>query len=361
MTHKDLIVTTKYIPDTLVAGVRFLGKREEIRAHLEKIHALAKPYINGSAVVMYHAGDSKNGYDIEVCLPVSQVVEADELKTRTLQGGDMLCATHLGPHDHLMETWKLLSAYIRTHDIGMAEDPGREVYLEDVSTHGDDVEKYVVEIQVPLLLSKWLNRLADGLDHYVNEEIRAQVLAGSEDLSEISTPRERAIWVQGSMERLDAAVNDEEARYQIMTGCSQRFPQERILQLKKVYQETGSVDSVLETMSNDQSWQGASFYEDPEREGYVINVEKIPYDRERFENASDEIEKKVAYCHCPFVRGAIRDQMDISPTFCGCGAGWYRQLWVGILDMPTPVETLETVLHGGERCKFAIHLPVEGK
>jgi len=54
----------------------------------------------------------------------------------------------------------------------------------------------------------------------------------------------------------------------------------------------------------------------------------------------------------------IRDNMDgLSPTYCYCGAGWYRQLWEGVLGRQLEIDLVKTVVRGDDVCQFAIHLP----
>jgi predicted hydrocarbon binding protein len=48
----------------------------------------------------------------------------------------------------------------------------------------------------------------------------------------------------------------------------------------------------------------------------------------------------------------------MSRTYCYCGAGWYQQLWDGIMGQPVRVEVLKSILQGDDRCSFAIHLPL---
>lgn len=67
--------------------------------------------------------------------------------------------------------------------------------------------------------------------------------------------------------------------------------------------------------------------------------------------------KRKHCCHCPLVRNHLGE--GISPTFCYCGSGWYRQQWEGILGKPVKVEILKSLLKGDDICQFAIHLPLD--
>jgi predicted hydrocarbon binding protein len=46
-------------------------------------------------------------------------------------------------------------------------------------------------------------------------------------------------------------------------------------------------------------------------------------------------------------------------TFCNCSAGFHKKPFEVAFGQPVKVEVLESVLLGGERCRFAIHLPEE--
>jgi hypothetical protein len=87
----------------------------------------------------------------------------------------------------------------------------------------------------------------------------------------------------------------------------------------------------------------------------VIISSKAPRDPKAFAAARDDAERRRAYCFCPLVR----DNLDrgMPPSFCYCGAGWYRQQWEGALGAPVRIEIVESVLRGDARCTFAIHLP----
>ena len=81
---------------------------------------------------------------------------------------------------------------------------------------------------------------------------------------------------------------------------------------------------------------------------------------EKYLNEKDEKMKKYYYCHCTWVREALKTgKVEISPTFCACSAGFYKQQWDVILDQTVRVDVLETILDGDPVCKFAVHLPKE--
>jgi predicted hydrocarbon binding protein len=73
---------------------------------------------------------------------------------------------------------------------------------------------------------------------------------------------------------------------------------------------------------------------------------------------TDPVKRRDYYCHCPRMREALRFVAAVSPTYCYCGAGFYKHIWEEILQEPVEIEILETVLKGDDVCRFAIRLPV---
>ncbi len=365
--NPTLEATRKTVDDTLVAGIRFAGQPQDVGTYFRKLVERVGPHNAGPRFVLYHAIIPGGDHDIEVCFPVSEPVgEGEGVTCRTLPGGEMLCTFHRGPYYNpddkekcIGSTWERLFGYMAEREIGATEGPYREVYLEDDVQHGDDAEKYVTEIQIPLMLPVWLERLTAGLDSHAGESVRREIMAGSEDLS-IDTPvPDRLAWIVGAMNRLDAAVGDERTRARIMNGCAHVFPQTTIDRVRKEYERIGSVDDLLQWMRDDPGWQGALFERDPDGDPDAVYVEKIIANRKAYEAATTDVEKRAARCHCPFVRDAIRKAEKVSPTFCGCGAGWFVRFWEGVLGESVRVDVAKSVLQGDDCCRFAIYLPTE--
>ena len=200
----------------------------------------------------------------------------------------------------------------------------------------------------------WLEKFKAALQRFVGQSSVKRVVEDGHPISNRSSPKRKAEWVKGAMERLDALVEDEEVRQEIMQCCSHRFPKSRIMKLKREYQKHGDIDEVLKLMHTDSSWYGLSYYEYPQRMGNIIYVTKIPYAPRRFEVATTPEAKRRAYCHCGWVKAS---KEPISKTFCYCGSGWYKVLWEEILDKPVRVEVITTIASGGDECAFAIHFP----
>jgi len=358
-------VTATQVGDMLVAGIRFRGEYDEAPRRFQQLYEHVKPYVTGKGILLHYFFDESvgPGQDLEVCYPVSQPVETDEVKSHVLEGGQMIRAVHVGPlgkrgePGSVTDAWHRVFNHVRQHSIIMDAVPRREVYLEDIQEHGDDAARYVTEVQLAYKFFR-LERLAENLDRLAGEAVRQDVMAGSERYP-LCSFHERAEWYKGAIERLDLLVGDEDTRRRVMITVGDQFPRARIATMRDYYQRTGDLDGLLEIMRADRTLGDRSWYEAPTREGNVIYVTKDPVLPEEYQQATTENEKRAAYCHCRVLAQAIRDGMTISKTYCYCGAGWYQQLWEGILGKPVRIEVVKSILQGDDRCSFAIHLQAD--
>lgn len=221
----------------------------------------------------------------------------------------------------------------------------------------------------------WLRVLSMCLDDIAGEEVKEKILEGSENISSESTREEVLDWSKEAMEKLDSLV-DEDQKYEIMTGCSCQYPRANLKEFKQIYFETKNLELVHKKMQE----QFESFLTDTLKledkyvkeiitrnmgmagklEGNKIIATKIPksaYIKKWFDE-TDPAKKRALFCHCPRIRDALIDTNKTLPDhYCLCGAGFYRGIWEEIIQKPVKVEILETVIHGGEVCKIAIHLP----
>jgi len=95
------------------------------------------------------------------------------------------------------------------------------------------------------------------------------------------------------------------------------------------------------------------------KKGNTIIATKIPKSGYLIEymQETDPERKRRLYCHCPRIRDVLKTCETISPTYCYCGAGFYKGIWEEILQRPVEVKVLESVLKGDAVCKIAVHLP----
>ena len=261
----------------------------------------------------------------------------------------------------------------------------------------------------------WLAKFSNCLDKVAGEEIRKEVMAGSESLSSHSSRQEVIDWSKRAMERLESLV-DEERRRAVMTGCACQYPKSELQTVRKQYETTRDIDLVhrmlqeqFESFLRDtlalsdeltgevvrRGWglagvknpghrpgllprkkpleaaapkppltippwpqTGASWLF-PVKRGNTIIAIKIPKSGYLVEymKETDPEKKRQYYCHCPRIRDVLKTSETISTTYCYCGAGFYKGIWEEILQKPVEVEVLESVLQGDEVCKIAVYLP----
>jgi predicted hydrocarbon binding protein len=221
----------------------------------------------------------------------------------------------------------------------------------------------------------WLAKFSGRLDEIAGEEIRKEVMEGSEELSSRSSRQDVIVWSKRAMEKLEALV-DEERRKAIMTGCACQYPKSDLQAMRKAYEATRDIelahqmlqqqsesflkntldlseDLVVEIVA--RGWGAAGV-----KKGNTIIATKIPKSGYLVEymRETDPEKKRQYYCHCPRIRDVLKSSETISPTYCYCGAGFYKGIWEEILQEPVEVEVLESVLKGDKVCKIAIHLPL---
>ncbi len=220
----------------------------------------------------------------------------------------------------------------------------------------------------------WLAKFSSCLNEVAGEGIRKEVMKGSEELTTHSSRQEVIGWSRKAMERLDSLV-DEKKRREIMAGCACQYPKSDLQDVRKKYEETQDIDLVHQMLQERfESFLENTLQLDDElvqeivrrgwglagiKEGDTIIATKIPKSGYLVDymKETDPQERRQYYCHCPRVRDALKTSETISPTYCYCGAGFYKGIWEEILQQPVEVEVLETVLAGDEVCKIAVHPP----
>lgn len=188
-------------------------------------------------------------------------------------------------------------------------------------------------------------RVVKGLNSVVRchagNKIGDEIMEGSELLSPSSQCHEFSEWVKGAMIRLDELV-DENTRDHIMRDCGRLCSleyKEIIQSAKERYQKSANLDEFLANEVENR-FPGMSL----ERDGNVLYQ---VYDPGSFENPQR--------CYCTILRGLPPDE-TISVTYCHCSSGFIKSYWEQVLRMEVRVDILESVVSGGRKCRFAIHL-----
>jgi hypothetical protein len=342
------ILYKKLEPEQIAFIKTRVNTRDEIPPLIDSLRATCSEAIKGDAMVIFHGGAVKDGFLIEAAFPVTRPFETKELHTRMLEAAPALTMLHYGAHQTIRESVLKVYDYLGKH-AWTTSLFRREIYrVLDSSTS----EKNVTEVQV--ILHEWDRLFGEGAEKVLGADAGCILMQGAEFVSPDSSIAEYTTWIQGAVERLDALTEDTEKKCLVLSHCAHVFPQERIDHLRTIYLN-GTFDHILQDMYTDDFW-----YEKPGRRGNVIYMRKNPFNPDGYENALTPAERRKAYCHCPFVRPYLDEiPAKLSPTFCFCGAGWYRRLWEGILCQPVKIEHVETLLQGNDQCALTITLPLE--
>jgi effector-binding domain-containing protein len=346
------VIVHKVVGGLQIASIQaIIEKRAELMPLFEPLRRACGEAVCGPALAIFHYGAVKDGLLVEAAYPVSRPVETEAVHTRTLEVRRAWTLVHHGPLDTLRETTGKIFDYIRSH-AGTVGGGTREIYLTIDPSHP---ENNISEVQV--LDHEWHQRLALSVGQVLGEAARQQVMAGIDSVTVESSAEAYRDWVHAAMRRIDTLTDDPGKKYRIVSCCSHVFPQYRIDHLRTIYQQSHEIDDVLREMYQDPDW-----YEDPVRKGNQLHMRKIPFDAEAYEKATTPVERRQAYCHCAFVRPYLTESpAKISPTFCWCGAGWYRRLWEGILGQPISIEHVETLVRGNDCCTLVITLPITAR
>lgn len=336
-------VEYKKIEDTLVLVHRMHGKIGDLPEVFAELKKVAGDAAAGIPVVVHHfpLTDDK-GRTMDVCIPLSEPIESNKFEVTTLEGGIAATAIHKGPYDKITETYRELIPAVYKHGHPIQEN-GREAYP---NLDLENPEKTVVEIQYPIV--GWESNLDKQLERVLGSKKRDYVLSGFDGLTPETEQPERARIIKQALHKLDE-VATEEQKYEALSVCGHKFPVELIEEMRTLYRETNSIDTVIQAMKD-----GHSFYPQLRREGNIIYNKKSPARKEAFENAKTREERMAAICFCPLLKDVWDEMPD---TFCYCSAGWPRRLFEGILETQVKVDVTKSLLKGDDYCEFAIHLP----
>ena len=81
-----------------------------------------------------------------------------------------------------------------------------------------------------------------------------------------------------------------------------------------------------------------------------LSGDTVTFDREKGVITMDSGER--SDCFCPLI-GCLYNTPKVA---CNCSLGWQQHTWETLLQQKVNVELTESVLRGGKRCVFKIHL-----
>ncbi|MFW9882224.1 MAG: hypothetical protein ACFFG0_54875 [Candidatus Thorarchaeota archaeon] len=345
MSLKELGISHKKIEKKNVAYFNFRGEIKDIPSKIDEFYQKCKDFVYGPSIAVIDYGVySDGGKDIDVCFQLKDQKNLNNLKTKYLENIEVLSLMHQSGLDTLGKTFQEISTYFQDHLILGTS------WLRLVFHKYDENKTEENKIEIQFQLHKWDDRLEKNLDRVLGTKTKNEIMKDRDKLFTLeSSCEDRIKWLKDMLTRLDKVTNNDE-KYEILSCCAHDFSQKRIEFLKSIYEKNRDIDEVINEMKKDYAW-----YENPIRKGNKIYVSKIPVNPEGYEKAKTLEEKKKNYCHCRFINGNL--DKGISPTFCNCSTGWYRQYWEGILGTPVRINILKSLLKNDDTCQFEIIIP----
>lgn len=219
----------------------------------------------------------------------------------------------------------------------------------------------------------WQNKFSTAIEKHAGREVCEEIMMGCPSFDDLGSTDIVIQWSAAAMQRLDQAVSAPKAQA-ILLDCGCQYPAEAIAPIAAEYREHGDIDKVLDRLRGlflqflrndlklaedkiatlmERGWGLAG-----KRDGDTIVATKIPKSANlaAYLDEADPGKRRRLYCHCPRVREALDLGVEISPTYCYCGGGFYRGIWEGILGHEVKVELMQSVLGGDEVCQFRVHV-----
>jgi hypothetical protein len=195
---------------------------------------------------------------------------------------------------------------------------------------------------------------------------------------------EKAARMQAVVDRMERML-DPAICHRVLGDGLRNLKDEWYLDERRKYQECGGIDAYLVRKKQDLiteleriQAEGGLYFSQPVtsevldfvrctpeigggvRQNNILYVVKIPYQAHEYVTAADDLHRRYAYCHCPWVRESLRPDSrlpQVSATFCQCSLGFIKKPWEVIFDRHLEAEVVSSVLEGDMWCKIAVHLP----
>jgi len=226
------------------------------------------------------------------------------------------------------------------------------------------------------------NSIGDRLKEVAGEEKRSEVFNGFEKPPLGTTPDAYPPCTKDLLDKLNVSLTQEDVK-KVLAGNHHRIPLEAFAEKVKRWEASKTMEEFLTgehkrlVAELEDAWKsGRLWYEQvitPEVVEYVkgdqtiqngilvgdvVLKSKIPFNPDKWLKEKDPKMRRYYACHCQLARDAIlNDTAKPLSTFCYCSAGYEKLPLEVILGVPLEVEVLESVLSGGEKCRFAVKIP----
>jgi predicted hydrocarbon binding protein len=183
--------------------------------------------------------------------------------------------------------------------------------------------------------------LQNYLEQVMDKSAAAEIMQGSEHITEKSDKKETAQWTKNAMKRFEDLA-DEKTRVQVMQNCGYNCAKKNKKIIEKAMQRREKYNSTDDFIIAEQKnpIKGTRLV----REGNILYYYYTP-----------QTFTRPMRCYCSLFKG-LPSKETVSLTYCNCSKGFVEKYWEAILQKPTKVDLIQSAISGTKECKFAIHL-----
>ncbi|MCJ7694628.1 MAG: hypothetical protein MUO40_04300 [Anaerolineaceae bacterium] len=336
--------------ETLFAGIRKpIKSRQELIPRIRQVKEACADKTSGPLTHIFRFDTHVDGFDSEIGYPVSSEVNSGDVKTHTLRKMHFFSLIHKGSTDTIRNT--TLNIFEHMNKAGLSS----ELELMEIYHHFDpeNQDENVIETHASFLA--WPEVYKEQILRVLGPELTAEVWQGGESITPFTLVDERVEWVAKTLERLKRHTNTEQ-QFDILSRVALVRPTEDLLENKKLYEETGDINTVLESESKNLMATPTGGPIDPWwfKDG-VLHLSKVSMNRQAYDIAKTPEELRKAYCFCSLIREATDPKVD--PIFCYRAAGWARQFYEPILGIEFKKCTItHSILKGDRFCAWDYQL-----
>lgn len=175
----------------------------------------------------------------------------------------------------------------------------------------------------------WFEGFSSVVEEQLGKEKKDQIVSQCEECSNISNDSQMTKCVRKVMNNFDSLIDDESKRNQVMETMGNYCVQNVLPTIKEIKKKSNNLDELIENLNQ-------------------------TYGGEFFTLKEDQIHSELDKCFCHF--GVQKTEIPLSRTYCQCSLGYMKLLFSTLLDRSVKVELKESILTGGDKCKFIIYL-----
>jgi len=330
--------------ETLFAGIRApIKSREELSPRIQEVTEECGEKIQGPMVHIFRFDTPVDGFDSEIGIPVSSDVNGGIVRTHILRKMHFFSLIHRGPVETLRNTTLKIFEHMKVTGLSS------ELELMEIYHNYDpeNPDENVIETRVAFLA--WPEVYKEQLLRVLGPELTAEIWMGGEQITPFTLVGDRAAWVAQSLVRLKKHTNLDQ-QFDILSRVALVRPKEDVMKYKKIYDETGDINKVLEAQNEGLKASPTGGFIDPwwYKNG-ILHLSKVAANRKAYDAAETPEEVRKAYCFCTLIREAKDPKVD--PIFCYRAAGWARQFWEPILGIEFIKCTItQSILKGDKFC-----------